>query len=98
MDCFKKTDNDWCPSFDSSEGPLVHISTGKMDTEEGEPDIWHVSGSGDDDLLIQRFYENENKAICDFMHLLGLEFVNMSDFDTLTGTEEIGEKIERPEL
>jgi hypothetical protein len=87
MDCYKDTKSEWYPSYGTPEQPLVWLSLGTLDKDDGEPTTWYISGSGQDDYDRQVLYTNENLALCEYMGLLGLASVDYSDFDKLSGTE-----------
>lgn len=86
MWCYKSADDDWYPSYSNS---LVRVSIGEFDRYDDDERLWHVTASGNDDYSVQMVYTNENKALCDFQSLLGLDKVNYHDVTSLSGEHSL---------
>ena len=72
VDVFKLTDDDWYPPFWLSEGRhLVMVAFDNLDTGE-----YRVSAWGQDDMGLERDFDNESQAWNVFQQIIGLEKVN----------------------
>jgi hypothetical protein len=75
---YKKTTDDWYPSYEmTNKTKLVEVSF-----DSSEENQWVVTCSGDDDLLIQEFFDSENKAWQCFIEIIGQEVVTRDSVKT----------------
>lgn len=81
---YKRTSDDWCPSYVCGDVTLVSVVLLEYYPEEDDPDFeagYAINISGDDDLEIVIDYKpNELEiAYSDFLDLVMLDELNMKD-------------------
>jgi hypothetical protein len=79
IEVFKRTEDDWCPSYESDAGPLVMVSLGQFD--DGE--TWFVTVNGDDDSGMVKEFLREHDALTHIQQVIGLEYVNRPHLQAL---------------
>lgn len=86
VDVFKKTNDDWYPSFEMGGEKLVEVSfiqlTPWLPAEER---IWRVCVWGNDDCGMERDFNpnEENLAWTTFLNVIGEEYVDMKFLSSL---------------
>ena len=76
INCFKHTEDDWCPSYRTQHGCQL-VSVSFFDAFRKDDPVWVVRVSGRDDCAIEKSFPKENEAWQCFVEILGWEFVNM---------------------
>ena len=86
VDVYKRTSDNWYPSYKSDDGDLVAVSFVKTGPSDSPTDFeWRVCAWGNDDCGMEKDFppDQESAAWTCFLEVIGLEFVNMKDLKSL---------------
>lgn len=85
VDVFKLTEDNWYPPYYIDNNAAVMVSFTPLRSEENQCEQWRVCVWGNDDCGMEKdfAFNEEAKAWCCFLEVIGMEYVNMKDLKKL---------------